>query len=929
MNAVEIEEAFSDLVSAPFDATEFPFQFLAAFGAKDVTIARLRDGHSNPSDLPGGVLQRNNVHIAIAIEGEVSRTLSALRASPKTKTGKVKFILSTDGVMLEAENLRSGELLVCDYAKAGEYFGFFLALAGISATKELTDNPVDVKATFRLNKLYVELLRENPDWSSPNKRPVLNRFLARLIFCFFAEDTGIFFAHQQFTDTVEQMSDGQSKNTHEIVEYLFRVMDTKLEDRAALNIRPWAATFPYVNGALFSGGCECPRFTKLARSYFLSAGTLDWKDINPDIFGSMIQAVADEGSVEEGETERSSLGMHYTSVPNILKVLNPLFLDELRETLDRAGTNTRKLRALRRRLAAIRVFDPACGSGNFLVIAYLQMREIEHAIAERLGDDPRSWIRIENFYGIEIKGFAAEIARLALLIAEFQADCRYVNEQQARLAVLPLHKTGQIQVTNALRVDWLAICPPARSLVEEYDLLGPTGRFVVADDMSEDGIEPETFVCSNPPYRGSKWQDRGQKDDLLAAWREHPHLARTTDYVSGWLAKAEHYLKSVPNTSAAFVMTNSIVQGQQAGDIWSALFDGGLAITFAHRSFKWQNLATHNAGVTVVVVGIALSPLKKPCRLYEDGHVRSVDSIGCYLLPNQTTIIRSRDAPISALPPMTFGNMARDGGHLILDERDLEALRLEASPFVFRFFGSQELITGIPRYCLWIDDDAVEVALRSATIASRLQRVRDERLSSKAASTRAFAAFPHRFVQRVGVGASHTIAIPRVSSESRDFLPCDLLPGQSVISDRNFAIFDGELWPFALIVSRLHWVWIATVCVRLEMRFSYSNTIGWNNFPVPLLTENAKSELTRSAEHILLAREAHYPAGIDELYIPDAMPDNLIRAHAANDELIERIFIGRRFRNDTERLEHLFALYEKMTAHEGSALKATKKEKGA
>jgi hypothetical protein len=924
MNAVEIEEALSDLAAAQFDAAEFPLQFLAAFGANDVTIAKLRNGHATPSDVPGGVLQRNNIHIATANEGEVRATLAALRRSPKTRAGKAKFILATDGVTLEAENLASGEPLVCDYARTGDHFGFFLALAGISSVREIANNPIDIKATLRLNKLYVELLRTNPDWGSAEKRPALNRFLARLIFCFFAEDTGIFYVPHQFTTTVEQMSDGQSKNTHEIIAYLFRVMDSKLGDRPTLNIRPWAVNFPYVNGELFSGDCECPRFSKLARSYFLSAGGLDWKDINPDIFGSMVQAVSDEGGEDdnEDETERRSLGMHYTSVPNILKVLNPLFLDNLREQLDAAGANSRKLSALRRRIAAIRVFDPACGSGNFLVISYLQMREIEYAIAQRLGVDLLSWIRLENFYGIEIKGFAAEIARLALLIAEFQADCKYLDKQQACKAVLPLHKTGQIHVTNALRIDWLTICPPATTLVEESDLAGPTGRFVAASDVFGDNIDPETYICGNPPYRGAKALSAAQQADLRTAWRGHSYSQNTTDYVTGWLAQAKHYLTQVANSSAAFVLTNSVVQGQQAGDVWTPIFGAGLAITFAHSSFKWGNLAANNAGVAVVIVGIAPTQYKYQRRIYENDQVRTVNTIGCYLVPNQTVVIRPRGEPLSKVPNMVKGNEPRDGGHLILNERDKQDLTIAVPSFVVRYIGSQEIISGAPRHCLWIPDDRADVARENKIIARRLERIRSMRTAT---SSRGSIEFPHRFTYGPGMALNHTIAVPSHSSESREYLPCDLLGPNTVISNANFGLFDGPLWTLAIICSRLHWIWAATVCARLEMRIRYSNTLGWNNFPVSALTENAKADLTKCAEDILLAREEHYPASIDDLYKPGAMPDNLKCAHDANDDLLERIYIGRRFRNDTERLEHLFALFEKMIAFERSAQKTYKK----
>nr|WP_252729754.1 type IIL restriction-modification enzyme MmeI [Pacificibacter marinus] len=370
MNAVEIEQAITELAQLPFDAPEFPFAFLEAFGNKPTTLKRLRSGTTNKSDL-GGVLQANNIHIATCAQGEVTQTLLALKNSPATTKGKAKFILATDGVDLEAENLGSGETVACAYPDFPNKFGFFLALAGISTVAQIRENSFDIQATSRLNRLYVELLKTNPDWGTAERRHDMNHFMARLIFCFFAEDTDIFNSDNLFTATIEQMSARDSSNTHEVIGEVFRAMNTKVEDRAASDLPRWADAFPYVNGGLFSGSTDTPKFTKIARSYFVHIGNLNWKRINPDIFGSMIQAVADED-------ERSVLGMHYTSVPNILKVLNPLFLDSLRAELEAARMSKPKLTDLRKRMSKIRVFDPACGSGNFLVIAYKEMRAIEN-----------------------------------------------------------------------------------------------------------------------------------------------------------------------------------------------------------------------------------------------------------------------------------------------------------------------------------------------------------------------------------------------------------------------------------------------------------------------------------------------------------------------------------------------------------------------
>ncbi len=926
MNAVEIEAAISELSLQPFDAGEFPYAFLAAFGNKDTTLKRLRSSNNNASDLPGGVLQRNNIHIAVCEAGAVGDTLKALRASPATTKAKAKFILATDGQTLEAEELVSGETITCAYPDFPNHFGFLLPLAGISTIKEIKDNPIDVRATGRLNKLYVELLRENPDWATDARRHEMNHFMARLVFCFFAEDTGIFQGTGLFTRTVEQMSERDGSNAHEVLEAVFRAMNLKDAERSSAQPRlpSWADHFPYVNGGLFSGSTEVPRFTRMARTYFMHAGGLNWREINPDIFGSMIQAVADD-------EERGALGMHYTSVPNILKVLNPLFLDDLRAQLAEAGDNKIKLLNLRKRMARIRVFDPACGSGNFLVIAYKKMREIEAEINRRRGESSLgSDIPLTNFRGIELRDFPAEIARLALIIAEFQCDVLYRGQKDALAEFLPLDAQNWIVCGNALRLDWLSVCPPTGTGVKVVadDLFGALLDQKEIDFENEGG---ETYICGNPPYRGSKWQTDGQKADLANAWVKHPKLAKTTDLVTGWFGRFFDYADKVPNAVSAFVATNSVCQGQQAIDVWPAAFERGCEIRFAHTSFKWANLASNNAGVTVVIVGLSKKS-NAPKFLFEGDLLKQCSAIGPYLVPDSLAYVQKTSEPIGDQSLMVFGNMPRDGGNLFLDSDLAEKIMAEdvaAHPFIKRFVGSDELINGRQRYCLWIEDDDVEAALKSKFIAQRLKWVSENRSQSDAESTRQFAKRPHRFVQIAGLAKKNQILVPGVSSENRDYLPCDFLSAESIASNKCFALYDAPLWNLALIASRLHWVWIGAVCVRLEMRFSYSNTLGWNTFPVPLLTDQNKADLTACAENILLAREAHFPATIADLYDPEKMPENLRRAHERNDEVLERIYIGRRFKNDTERLEKLFELYTKMTATAKAkhAMKTTRTKK--
>ena len=910
MNAVEIEEAISTLAEQPFQPDAFPYAFLEAFGRKATEIKRLQSSASNKSDL-GGVLQRNHIHIKVCGEGEVSTTFDALKVSPATTKSKARFVLATDGTDFQAEDLITGETIACRYIEFPDHFGFFLPLAGISTVKQIRESAFDIKATGRLNRLYVELLKDNPEWGTEERRHDMNHFMARLIFCFFAEDTGIFSRGTPFTTTIEQFSDKDSSNTHWVISEIFRAMNTKLADRPASGLRNWANAFPYVNGGLFSGDTDVPRFSKIARSYLLHIGSLDWTKINPDIFGSMIQAVADEG-------ERSALGMHYTSVPNILKVLNPLFLDDLRAQLEEAGDNPRKLLNLRNRMAKIRVFDPACGSGNFLVIAYKEMRAIEAMINQRRGEaDRKTDIPKTNFRGIELRDFAAEIARLALIIAEFQCDVTYRGEVQARAEFLPLDRQNWITQGNALRLDWLSICPPTGTGVrfQAEDLFHTPLDQAQIDFENEGG---ETYICGNPPYVWGNERTTEQKEDLESAIAGETKSVGSLDYVCGWFFKARRYLEHTPGLSA-FVTTNSINQGRQVGVLWPLLLRNGFEITFAHVSLKWANLASNNAGVTVNIVGFGKDYSREKI-LYSDETQQVVDQISPYLVPAATRIVEKSTKPISAVSEMRFGGMPIDGGHLLLDSDGRRALINEdqrVSDFLRPIVGSQEMINATPRYCIWVTDESRSAAERIQSLVKIFAQVAASRRSSNRAETRKLAAAPHKFGFISQNGTETVIAVPAISSENREYLPVQFYKAGTIITNRNYGIFNAPLWNAAILMSKAHLAWIGTVCGRLEMRYSYTNTLGWNTFPVPTLTEKNKADLTACAEDILLAREAHFPATIADLYDPERMPENLRQAHDRNDEVLERIYIGRRFKNDTERLEKLFEMYAKMTSKSG------------
>ncbi|MDB9965678.1 lactate dehydrogenase [Planktomarina temperata] len=910
MNAVEMEEQVSALAEQAFDREEFPFSFLEAFGNKATTLKQLRKGSSNKSDL-GGVLQRNNIHLKVCALGEVSNSLAALKASPATAKAKAKFVLATDGNDLEAEDILTGETIACAYKDFPDHFGFFLPLSGISTVKQIRESSFDIKATGRLNRLYVELLKDNPEWGTAERRHDMNHFMARLIFCFFAEDTDIFNGTDQFTGTIERMSEKDSSNTHEIIEEIFRAMNTRPVDHSDAGIARWANVFPYVNGGLFSGNTDVPRFSRIARSYFIHIGNLEWTKINPDIFGSMIQAVADD-------EERGALGMHYTSVPNILKVLNPLFLDDLREKLSEAGNNLRKLLNLRNRIAKIRVFDPACGSGNFLVIAYKEMRAIEAEINQRRDEiDRRTDIPITNFRGIELRDFPAEIARLALIIAEYQCDLAYRGQKEALAEFLPLDTQNWITCGNALRLDWLSICPPTGPLVKVRgdDLFNtPLDQAEVAFE----NIGEETYICGNPPYKGSQSLDAEQKAELRSVFADVSANWKGFDYVSAWFKKASDLSKRI-GSDYAFVSTNSICQGKAVSGLWPHLLGADLEIGFANRSFKWSNLATKNAGVIVSIIGIRKrnnSP-KFLIEGMEDGldQIRQVKNINAYLVPSADIFIAASTNVLGQKSPMAFGNMPIDGGHLSLTMSEVRELNLgkDEKRFIKRILGGAEHVRGQQRYCLWLDEYSVQEAKSYPAIADRLDKVQMFRTASIRPATVALADTPHRFGWVAQSGKEVVTLFPRILSERRDYVTVGCEPVGTLTTDQAYMLLNAPLWNMAIIASRIHLVWIATVCGKLKTDFRYSNTLGWNTFPVPNLTEKNKEDLTRCAEDILLAREAHFPATISDLYKPEDMPADLREAHGRNDETLERIYIGRRFRNDTERLEKLFELYTKMT----------------
>lgn len=892
MNPTEIYEALANLASKPFDAAEFPFEFALATDNAPATIAKLKGGTYNKSDIPDGVLLNQKFHFSPALPGTSAACLDALRASKRNAKHRPAILIATDGQEIAAEHPKSGDTLYCAFSELGDRFGFFLPAAGKERYRAAEENPVDVKVAGKLAKLYDALIRKNPDWAEKARQHDMNQLMTRLIFCMFAEDVGIF-PENQFSRLIFTHAGDRGEGMREVLINAFTAMNTPKPDRGGLPAS--TREFEYVNGGLFAGRIDAPVFDVTATRYLKDVCGETWTGINPDIFGSMIQSVANAKL-------RSELGMHYTSVPNIMKVLGPLFLDDLDAEIEKAWGRERALRQVLERIGKIRVFDPACGSGNFLVVAYRSLREREIRILTRLaeltgGAQTEMWsaVPIRNFYGIELTDFAVETAKLALFIAEYQANALFKEAFGRKPADLPLRDAANIVCDNALRVDWERVCPPP-----------------------EDG--GEVFIAGNPPFVGTTYRTAEQKADFNHVFSGRVDSSGRLDFVSAWLLKAADYVRDHAGV-AALLATSSTVQGASVEPLWTEILSGGNQIFFAHRSFKWRNNAARNAAVECVIVGLRQHK-QGSVRLFDESTAHTVEAINAYLIAGQQIFVAATRNSLFGMPQMGPGNFPYDFGHLILSPEERDAMldvSPEAAPFIRKFGGSREVIHGLQRFCLWIDDHEVEVARKIPEISRRIDAVKTDRLASKDSGTRRMAQRPHQFREHVAP-KSHAILVPRTSSENRPYLPFDRVGADFVSSDNNHVILDAPDWCMALIASRLHLVWIGTVCGRLESRFRYSNTLGWNTFPVPKFTGDQLAALTASAMAILRCRYGHYPATIAQLYDPDKMPDDLRAAHKANDDLLESMYIGRPFRNDTERLEHLFKLY---------AARAKKLKKGA
>ncbi len=889
-----------DSVEQGLSGTEFLWSFLECFQGKGseiakATLTRLKKGTGNiASDPENDCLVKLKLFFTWCSDPQ--KAILETRADSKLMGNKPKWIIATNGDRICAFDVVTQEPLDVLISESMEIAEFFLPLAGLKKLRVDKAIEVDVKATRNMGKLFDEIRKHNKETTSHQ----LNVFLARLLFCYYAEDTGIF-KKDIFTNSIGSHTKEDGSDLQGYLEKLF----TRLDQRGDGSY-PELKDFPYVNGSLFSEQSAIPFFSKKARRLLIENGEQDWQNINPDIFGSMFQVVIDPAL-------RHELGAHYTSRENIMKVINPLFLDELAEELEKSRSSEKKLKALHQRIREIRIFDPACGSGNFLILAYGELRDLEMEIYEAMEAvtghrEALPMISLNNFYGIEIEDFARELAVLSMWIKEHQCNLQFQEHFGALPPTLPLKAGAQVALGNSTTKPWIEACPK----------------------LDSKGNELEIYILGNPPYLGSSMQNKEQKADLeTVAKRYGIGKYKNLDYISCWFFNASHYLNGATKVKAAFVSTNSISQGDHASLLWGPILDEGIAeIEFVHPSFKWKNSALNNAGVTCVVVGLSNCGATKVKTIYADEGVQKVATINEYLYSGPYLGVGRRNGSVSGLPSMMFGNKPTDGGYLnmTIDEaNEIISDYPEANKFIRYYVGAKDFIDKNPRKCLWIEDHEVTEARAISPINDRLNKINLYRAGegpdkkgkpTKTVSdiSKEFASKPHRFLQRPHQ-AGESLIFPSTTSEKRDYIPLGFLDDSTVISNAAQVVYNAEAWTFGVLTSKMHMCWIKLVAGRLEERIRYSSFV-YNNFPCPPISDEVKEELEDAVFEIIDAREAYPEKTYGELYDPDKMPAELLAAHQKVDAVVERIYRKKPFVDDQERTQHLVDLYLKMTANE-------------
>ncbi|MCO4466697.1 Type II restriction enzyme, methylase subunit YeeA [Streptococcus infantarius subsp. infantarius] len=912
LDIVSIEDKTKELLEN-LDESGFFYDFLGLYDFPKATLTRLRKNNGNEVKNKALFEVIGQGQSVVAKVAEMEKVLSSKKSKPR-------ILIATDFEELAAKDIQTADTLNISLKDLPAYVDFFLPWNGVEKVDYAKENPADIKAAARFTRLYDELRQINQFSDQTTEEKEFNLFLIRLLFLLFAEDTEIM-PKGIFTNAIKTRSAEDGSDLDNLINKIFASLD--VANRSSQE--KWLQEFPYVNGKLFTKAHTALVFDRKTRKLIIEAGELlNWNEINPDILGSMIQTVA-------SKEQRSVSGMHYTSVENIMKVIKPLFLDDLTASYQnlvdkinenedkditdktrRENRNTfiRELESLLDRISNIKFLDPACGSGNFLIITYKEIRRLEVKILKSLRELRQdgtidffetSKISLNQFYGIELDDFAHEVARLSLWIAEYQMNLEAENEINLKSAFLPLRDAGNITQGNALRLDWNEILP----------------------HQSDD----EIYLIGNPPYIGSKLQNKEQKEDLKHTIGEKLKYKKM-DYIAGWFFKGVEFINSA-NSKLAFVTTNSIFQGEQVGFVWKPLLEKSI-IEFAYTSFKWGNSAANNAGVTVSIVGLATSANVNELRKLFDEELgqQLVDNINPYLTYGPNVIVETTNKAISDIPQMLFGNQPRDGGNLILDNveeyNEIVSDYPELIPFIKKYIGSSEFINGKMRYCLWMNEKEYQKVSYIQFLSDKVDAVKKLRLTSTSKSTVYTADFPYSFAVRGGYDEAYAtfkasgedeflqILVPRVSSENREYVPMGFVGEDTIISDSAMAVYNAPIWLLGLLESRIHMVWLRAVGGRLKTDYRYSAGLVYNTFPVPELSTRRKNMIEEQVFEILDLRE-ELGGTLAELYHKETMPESLREAHKKLDEIVERAYKDTPFNSDEERLSHLLKRYKEMT----------------
>lgn len=910
LNHAKIIKGFEGLINTT-DGTDFFAGFLKAFSFPASTIRNVQNPYNgrNIGIVEGDYGLAKNIYFRPATEGQdVHAVVQELIRNTAIAKQKVRFFMATDFKRMAAYDARVDDWADFDFCDLKANYEFFLPLTGLyEKPLAYTSHPADVKACEKMGKLY-DIIRATNHYDDEHLHD-LNVFLTRLLFCFFAEDTCIFPIKGQMTKAIESLTNADGSDMQSFFERLFRILDMAPDHYARKQETATLAAFPYVNGGLFRDKIHIPTFNARARNILLECGRLEWNQISPVIFGSMFQAVMKP-------EERHSLGAHYTSEQNIFKVIGPLFLDGLKEELaEIVGTikdtqkkltknQSDKLYAFQEKLTKLIFLDPACGSGNFLIVSYRELKGLEFETVKalhRFADHGRSlwddWkleaskVSINQFYGIEIEEFPVEVARVSMWLMEHVMNVEFGKFFGATIPTIPLKDSAHIVCANALTTDWQTVFP----------------------------VESRGYVMGNPPFNGASTMNKAQKQEVLNVFSGVKN-AGILDFVTAWYKKAADLMAVNPNIECAFVSTNSICQGEQVAPLWGTLFDAGIHINFAHQTFQWRNEAKDNAGVYCVVIGLGKKPRKdKTLYCYEtpksDPSVHSVKEINGYLIDASPKVfVQGQSNCLNKnITPMVYGNKPTDGGNLIVEASDYEefASDPEIEPYVKKLIGSKELLHNLPRYCLWLPD-APEAIKQKPIIAERIEGCRAMRQASKDPGCQKMAARAHEF--RDLNNPDTAIVIPCHSSERRDYIPMGFVGKESIVTNANQIVPNGTLYDFGILESRMHMTWMRTVCGRLESRYRYSRDLCYNTFPWPDAKETQRQVIEVLAQNILDARDLYPELTLADLYDPDKMPQELKDAHEHLDRAVDQLYRARAFENDEERLQMLFEKYEKLAA---------------